>query len=193
MMKTMSMRRLLALALAAVMCAVLLVGCGDAESEEESKTNEIVAQQGGEPVPFAEGFDTTQRFGIQVEGDTMSVAFNGIERGTTRYFTAAGDTLTLTASATVEHETRLDFRAVLWKQVDGGAEYSSTEEHPGTMEFVADGNLYTAQFTGLEPGAQYKIALAYDGRDKYRMSGQLSVQGLAGAEAPEEGQEGGEA
>ena len=185
-MKTTVLRRLMALMLAALLCAGVLTGCGGSEEEGPSKTNEIVAEQGGSEVPFSEGFDTSRRYTSEVVGDTLCIAFNGIQndnRYKVPYFTAAGDTITVTSKATVESERNLTYRATLWKQVEGGAQYVGSSEVPGTIEFTADGQLYTAQFTGLEPGAQYKICMAYDGRGKYYMYGQLAVQGLAGAEA----------
>ncbi len=182
-MKITALRRAAALAMAALLCAVLLAGCGrDDDSASENSNNVITAQSGGSSAPFSEGFDTTKRYAAEVVGDTLCVAFNNIQSYTSSYFTAAGDTLTVTAAANAESENNKAFRAVLWKRVDGGAEYVGNGERPGTIEFTADGSSYTAQFTGLEPGVQYKVGLAYDGRGKYRMSGQMSVQGLAGAE-----------
>ena len=186
-MKTTVLRRLMALMLAALLCAGVLTGCGGSDEEESpSKTNEIVAQPGGSEVPFSEGFDTTRRYTSEVVGDTLCIAFNGIQndnRYKVPYFTAAGDTITVNSKATVESEKNLTYRATLWTQVEGGAQYVGSSEVPGTIEFTADGQLYTAQFTGLEPGAKYKICMSYDGRGKYYMYGQLAVQGLAGAEA----------
>ncbi len=183
------MRRALALLLALTLCAGLLAGCKKEEVEQEAHTNVVTAQAGGGAVPFAEGFDTSQRFGSQVVGDTLCVAFNGIQnnrRYKMPYFTAAGDTLTVTGTATAESERNKTYRVMLWKRVEGGMEYVGTEGRPGTMELTADGSAYTGQFTGLEPGAQYKIGLSYDGRGKYFISGELSVQGLAGVEEVEE-------
>ena len=178
------LRRVLALLLAAVLCAGLLTACGDRDGEDEQINKNIIAQQGGDPVPFTEEFDTTKRYNTQIVGSTLCIAFNGIQNDTrykVPYFTAAGDTITVTANATTESERNKTYRVALWKKVDGGAEYVGNGDHSGTMEFTADGTNYTAQFSGLEPGAEYKVTLAYDGR-KYYMSGQLSVQGLAGAE-----------
>lgn len=187
-MKKFSARRCFALLLALTLCAGLLVGCAKEEGEVEEQTNVVIAQSGGDSVPFTEEFDTSQRFGTQVVGDTLCVAFNGIQnnrRYKVPYFTAASDTLTVTGAATAESERNKTYRVTLWKRVDGGMEYVGSDDRPGTIELTADGSAYTAQFTGLEPGAQYKVGLAYDGRGKYFISGQLAVRGLAGAEAAE--------
>lgn len=183
-MKKTALHRAAALLMAAMFCAILLVGCGSSDDPVEEDTSKVIeAQPGGNSVPFSEGFDTTKRYASEVVGDTLCLAFNNIQTYTSSYFTAAGDTITVTANASAESENNKTFRVVLWKRVDGGAEYFGNGERPGTMEFTADGSNYSAQFSGLEPGVQYKVGLAYDGRGKYRMSGQLSVQGLAGAEA----------
>lgn len=183
-MKKRTLHRAAALVMAAVLCAALLVGCGggDEPSEMENR-NVITAQSGGNSVPFSEGFDTTKRYASELVGDTLCLAFNNIQTYTGSYFTAAGDTVTVTANANAESEKNKTFRVVLWKRVDGGAEYFGNDDRPGTIEFTADGSNYTAQFSGLEAGAQYKVGIAYDGRGKYRMSGQLSVQGLTDAQA----------
>jgi len=180
-------RRSLALSLAALFCLFCLTGCtldlrkllGVSTSDEEEEAPFIVAQQGGSDVPYPEGFDLTAKFAAQISGDTMCIAFNGlgIAGRDTGYFSPSGSSVTLTAAATTDSERLFTYKAALWKKTDQGAEYVQG----ATVEFTADGELYTAEVPGLEPGAQYKLTISYDS-GSYTITGGMSVTGLTSAE-----------
>ena len=83
-------RRLLALALA--LCLVFsLSACGKGSDDEDSGLPH--AEAGGSDVPYADGFDTTAKFNTGMNGDTLCIAFNGIQKRDTGYFQPAGDTI----------------------------------------------------------------------------------------------------
>ena len=171
--------RFLALALALALALSLLPGCGSEEEPEAATQNE--AQLGGSITWPEEGLDTSATLASTIVGDTLYMVFNGVQARTSGYFTPAGDTITVTSSATTTSETRFAYRVTLWKETYGGREYVDG----GTMYFTADGECRTGTFTGLEAGARYKIGLAYDGGSHY-MSGGLTIAGLAQADALED-------
>ena len=168
-------RRLLALALA--LCLVFsLSACGQGSDDEDSALPH--AEAGGSDVPYADGFDTTAKFNTGMNGDTLCIAFNGIQKRDTGYFQPAGDTITLTAAATSDSEQLKSFKAALWKQGEGTAIYVEG----ATLVFTADGKLYTGSFSGLDPNAKYKVTISYDS-GYYTISGGMSISGLVEADA----------
>ncbi|WP_419503365.1 hypothetical protein [Candidatus Allofournierella excrementavium] len=169
--------RFLALALAMVLALSLLPGCGGSEEEPEATTKNE-AQLGGSITWPEEGLDTSATLASTIVGDTLYMVFNGVQARTSGYFTPAGDTITITSSATTTSETRFAYRVTLWKETYGGREYVDG----GIMYFTADGECRTGTFTGLEAGTRYKIGLAYDGGSHY-MSGGVTIAGLAQADA----------
>ena len=173
--------RLIALGLALVLAAGLFAGCSDSEEEEPAVTNTNDAAPGGSITWPEEGLDTSATLASAIVGDTLYMVFNGVQARTSGYFTPAGDTITVTSSATTTSETRFSYRVTLWKETYGGREYVDG----GTMYFTADGEYRTGTFTGLEAGARYKIGLAYDGGSHY-MSGGLTISPLAQADALDE-------
>ena len=170
------LKRLLALALVAMLALSLFTACGGSDDEEPELDEGNRAVAGGS-IDWPEGLDTTQRFATQIAGDTLYAVFNGIQTRTTNYFVPAGDTITLTGYSTTESEKRKEYRVTLWKESYTGREYVTD----GTMYFTADGSCYTGTFTGLVAGERYKVGLAYDGVSFY-MSGGLSIGGLAQAD-----------
>ena len=96
-------RRLLASALA--LCLVFsLAACSRSSSDDDPGLPH--AEAGGSDVPYADGFDTTAKFNTGMNGDTLCIAFNGIQKRDTGYFQPAGDTITLTAAATSATSSR---------------------------------------------------------------------------------------
>ena len=144
----------------------------------EQKTFPPSAGVGAGDVPYADGFDTTAKFNTGMNGDTLCIAFNGIQKRDTGYFQPAGDTITLTAAATSDSERLKTFKAALWKQGEGTAVYVEG----ATLVFTADGELYTGSFSGLDPDAKYKVTISYDS-GYYTISGGMSIAGLVEADA----------
>ena len=181
-------RRLGALSLALVLCLFCLTGCsfdmrrllGMSDEEDEGEELFIIAQPGGSDVPYPEGFDLTAKFAAQISGDTMCIAFNGlgIAGRDTGYFTPSGDTITLTAAATTDSQSLFTYQAALWQKTDQGAAYVSG----CTVQFTCDGELYTADISGLDPASQYKLTISFDS-GSYTITGGMSVSGLSTAEA----------
>ena len=131
-------------------------------------------------MPYPEGFDLTAKFAAQISGDTMCIAFNGlgIAGRDTGYFTPSGDTITLTAAATTDSQSLFTYKAALWQKTDQGAAYVSG----CTVQFTCDGELYTADISGLDPASQYKLTISFDS-GSYTITGGMSVSGLSTAEA----------
>lgn len=178
------LRRLLAFLLALVLCTGLLAGCGkkDEEQPEEEPSKEIQSTRGGSGPEFSEEFDQTARFATEVNGDTLGVVFNGIQNRSTPYFTPAGSSITVDARATTESESLFGYRVSLWRQTDYG---TTVYTEGNTLALTADGQWYTGSFSGLIPGARYKLTLAYDS-SKFYLSGTMAVRGLAGADADDD-------
>ena len=110
--------RFLALALALALALSLLPGCGSEEEPEAATQNE--AQLGGSITWPEEGLDTSATLASTIVGDTLYMVFNGVQARTSGYFTPAGDTITITSSATTTSETRFAYRVTLWKETYGG-------------------------------------------------------------------------
>ena len=150
-------------------------------SDEEDEADETVASAGGD-VTFPEGMDTTEsKLVTQVEGDTMYVAFNGIQNRSTDYFVAAGDSVTITGYATTEstNENYQTFKVALWELSDDRA--TTSYVIGSTIYYPTDGTNYSYTITGLTPGRQYKVTVSYDSV-KFYVTGGLKVQGLGSEE-----------
>ena len=127
--------RLLTLALALALAAGLLAGCGG-ETEEPVAGARNEAQPGGSITWPEEGLDTSATLASAIQGDTLYMVFNGIQARTSGYFTPAGDTITLTSSATTTSETRFEYRVSLLKETYAGRVYVEG----ATMYFTAEGD-----------------------------------------------------
>ena len=164
------------------MGACTALGFIDGEaSDEEDEADETVASAGGD-VTFPEGMDTTEsKLVTQVEGDTMYVAFNGIQNRSTDYFVAAGDSVTITGYATTEstNENYQTFKVALWELSDDRA--TTSYVIGSTIYYPTDGTNYSYTITGLTPGRQYKVTVSYDSV-KFYVTGGLKVQGLGSEE-----------
>ncbi len=99
--------------------------------------------------------DTQSRFPTMVSGDTLYIAFNGISNRSTDYFVAASDTVTLTAYATTESATILEFKAALWELSDDQTKTSYLQG--STVYFPTGGECSTYTVSGLTPGKMYKV------------------------------------
>ncbi len=174
-------KRFLALGLALTLALGCFTGCGTTDEDTsaapvEEKSN-IIAQAGGS-ITWPEGMDTSVTFGSQMSGDSLYLVFNGVQNRFSNYFTAAGDSLTITSYATAENENATDLYLVtLWKESSGGRQYVDN----CTIEFRSGGDCSTATFTGLEPGMRYKVSIAYMS-GTYQISGGLSISGVANAD-----------
>lgn len=161
--------------------ACTALGFIDGEASQEEEANETMAQAGGD-VTFPESMDTSEgKLVTQVEGDTMYVAFNGIQNRNTDYFVAASDSITVTGYATTEstNENYQTFKVALWQLSDDSA--TTGYVTGSTIYYPTDGANYSYTITGLTPGKQYKVNISYDSSIFY-VTGGLKVQGLGSEE-----------
>ncbi|MCI2046308.1 MAG: hypothetical protein LKJ90_01160 [Faecalibacterium sp.] len=168
-------KRLLALALAAVMTATL-AGCtidltgGDGEDEE---TTTKWAESSTDTITLPQDMDATARFATELVDNSMYVVFNGIQKRDTGYFSAPNGSLTFTVNATAEAEKLQKFKIAMWKLVDGGTEYVDGT----TVYYKTDGTCYSYTVEGLDASARYRLTLSYD-KVSYYMYGQVRVDGV---------------
>ena len=144
------------------------------ESSNDDEAEETVATPGGS-ISFPEGMDTQSRFPTMVSGDTLYIAFNGISNRSTDYFVAASDTVTLTAYATTESATILEFKAALWELSDDQTKTSYLQG--STVYFPTGGECSTYTVSGLTPGKMYKVTVSYDS-GMYYVTGGMTVTGV---------------
>ena len=144
------------------------------ESSNDDEAEETVATPGGS-ISFPEGMDTQSRFPTMVSGDTLYIAFNGISNRSTDYFVAASDTVTLTAYATTESATILEFKAALWELSDDQTKTSYLQG--STVYFPTGGECSTYTVSGLTPGKMYKVTVSYDSVSYY-ITGGMTVTGV---------------
>lgn len=144
------------------------------ESSNDDEAEETVATPGGS-ISFPEGMDSQSRFTTMVSGDTLYIAFNGISNRSTDYFVAASDTVTLTAYATTESATILEFKAALWELSDDQTKTSYLQG--STVYFPTGGECSTYTVSGLTPGKMYKVTVSYD-PVSYYITGGMTVTGV---------------
>ena len=157
----------------------MILGAADlfglrSESSNDDEAEETVATPGGS-ISFPEGMDTQSRFPTMVSGDTLYIAFNGISSRSTDYFVAASDTVTLTAYATTESATILEFKAALWELSDDQTKTSYLQG--STVYFPTGGECSTYTVSGLTPGKMYKVTVSYDSVSYY-ITGGMTVTGV---------------
>ena len=165
----------------AVVKAVTVLGFRDESAFDEEEATKVMATSGGE-VTFPEGFDSTSgKLVTQAAGDTLYVAFNGIENRSTEYFVPAGDSITVTGYATTEStsENYQVFKVAVWQLSDDQA--TTSYVMGSTVYYTTDGTCYTYTITGLTPGKQYKVNISYDS-SKFYVTGGLKIQGLGSEE-----------
>ena len=160
-----------------VVKAVTVLGFRDENAGDEEEATKVMATSGGE-VTFPETMDPTSgKLVTQVEGDTLYVAFNGIQNRNTEYFVPASDSITVTGYATTEstNENYQTFKVALWELSDDKSMTSYVQG--STTYYTTDGTCYNYTITGLTPGKQYKVNISYDS-SIYYITGGLKVQGL---------------
>lgn len=165
----------------AVVKAVTVLGFRDESAADEEEATKVMATSGGE-VTFPEGFDSTSgKLVTQAAGDTLYVAFNGIQNRSTEYFVPAGDSITVTGYATTEStsENYQVFKVAVWQLSDDQA--TTSYVMGSTVYYTTDGTCYTYTITGLTPGKQYKVNISYDS-SIYYVTGGLKIQGLGSEE-----------
>lgn len=165
----------------AVVKAVTVLGFRDESASDEEEATKVMATSGGE-VTFPEGFDSTSgKLVTQAAGDTLYVAFNGIQNRSTEYFVPAGDSITVTGYATTEStsENYQVFKVAVWQLSDDKA--TTSYVMGSTVYYTTDGTCYTYTITGLTPGKQYKVNISYDS-SKFYVTGGLKIQGLGSEE-----------
>ena len=165
----------------AVVKAVTVLGFRDESAFDEEEATKVMATSGGE-VTFPEGFDSTSgKLVTQAAGDTLYVAFNGIQNRSTEYFVPAGDSITVTGYATTEStsENYQVFKVAVWQLSDDQA--TTSYVMGSTVYYTTDGTCYTYTITGLTPGKQYKVNISYDS-SKFYVTGGLKIQGLGSEE-----------
>lgn len=161
--------------------AVTALGFIEPHSGESEEADRVMAAGGGD-VTYPEGMDTTDgRLVSQVEGDTLYVAFNGIQTVNTDYFVAGSDSVTITGFATTESpsENYQVFKVALWELNDDQIKTSYVLD--STTYYTTDGTCYTQTITGLTPGKRYKATISYDSV-VYYVTGGIKVVGLGSEE-----------
>ncbi len=164
-----------------VVKAVTVLGFREEGTGEDEEATKVMATAGGD-VTFPEGFDSTSaKLVTQAAGDTLYVAFNGIQNRSTEYFVPASDSITVTGYATTEstNENYQVFKVAVWQLSDDKTMTSYVQG--STIYYTTDGTCYNYTITGLTPGKQYKINISYDS-SKFYVTGGLKIQGLGSEE-----------
>jgi hypothetical protein len=164
-----------------VVKVVTVLGFRDENAGDEEEATKVMATSGGE-VTFPETMDPTSgKLVTQVEGDTLYVAFNGIQNRNTEYFVPASDSITVTGYATTEstNENYQTFKVAVWELSDDKTMTSYVQG--STVYYTTDGTCYNYTITGLTPGKQYKVNISYDS-SIYYITGGLKIQGLGSQE-----------
>ena len=166
----------------AILKSTTALGLRQETTDEDEVDNLTYATAGGD-VTFPETMDSTaSKLVTEVDGDTMYVAFNGIQNRSTDYFVAGSDSLTVTGYATTEasSEKYMYFKIAFWELSDDKTMTSYVPD--STIYYCADGADYQYNVTGLTAGRQYKITISYDNGNKYYVTGGLKVEGLGSTE-----------
>ena len=174
-------KQLLALLLAAVM-VLSLTGCketlkkvaqkvtGHSEEVQEEDTTRW-AEATTDPLIIQGIADSSAKFATATADGCLYAVFNGIWSRNTGYFTVPGGSLNIMACGTAEGTQK--FKVVLWKKVDGGAQYVDNT----TFYFTADGQNYHCDIGNLDPNASYRVTISYDS-SRYYLYGLMKVEGI---------------
>ncbi len=155
------------------------MGLGTTTTDDGS--DELHPPVGGS-ITFPEGFDPTGSFHYQLQDGQLYIAFNDISLngfGNTDYFTAAGDSVTITAyGSTDESLTSIDsYKIALWELSDDN---THTTYVPGSTLYIdvsTDETCHTQTITGLTPGKRYKATVTFDSTRAYA-TGAICISGL---------------
>lgn len=152
------------------------MGLGNTDSGESS--SETYAQQGGS-VSYPEGFDTTSRISTLLQDGQLYISFNDIQLVNTDYFTAAGDSVTITAFGTTdETKTSIDsYKIALWELQDDGTSTTYVPESTVYITFSNGDTCYTHTISGLTPGKRYKATISFDSVRTFASGGAV-ISGL---------------
>lgn len=117
----------------------------------------------------------------QLNGDVLSGAFTAVNSCRTHGFSTNGSA-TVAFQATVDDDAPpADARLALWQiSGDGVAQYRET------VAFACDGAAQAHTFTGLTPGARYRLVLSYTESATRRMTGMFTIAGVTGEMAEED-------
>ncbi len=162
----------------AILTTATVLGFRDADAGEEDEAPEKKAEAGGS-ITFPEGMETTGRFVNEVHGDTLYIAFNGVQNRSTDYFVAGGDSVTITGYATTDSATINEFKAAIWELSDDRTQTSYVQDT--TVYFATGGDCSTATISGLTPGKMYKVYVSYDS-SSYYITGGMTVTGVGSEE-----------
>lgn len=162
----------------AILTTATVLGFRDADAGDEDEAPEKKAEAGGS-ITFPDGMETTGRFVNEVHGDTLYIAFNGIQNRSTDYFVAGGDSVTVTAYATTDSATINEFKAAIWELSDDRTQTSYVQGT--TVYFATGGDCSTATISGLTPGKMYKVYISYDS-SSYYITGAMTVTGVGSEE-----------
>lgn len=162
----------------AILTTATVLGFRDADAGDEDEASEKKAEAGGS-ITFPDGMETTGRFVNEVHGDTLYIAFNGIQNRSTDYFVAGGDSVTVTAYATTDSATINEFKAAIWELSDDRTQTSYVQGT--TVYFATGGECSTATISGLTPGKMYKVYISYDS-SSYYITGAMTVTGVGSEE-----------
>lgn len=162
----------------AILTTATVLGFRDENAGDEDEAPEKVAEAGGS-ITFPDGMDATGRFVNEVHGDTLYIAFNGIQNRSTDYFVAGGDSVTVTGYATTDSATINEFKAAIWELSDDRTQTSYVQGT--TVYFATGGECSTATISGLTPGKMYKVYISYDS-SSYYITGAMTVTGVGSEE-----------
>lgn len=162
----------------AILTTATVLGFRDADAGDEDEAPEKKAEAGGS-ITFPDGMETTGRFVNEVHGDTLYIAFNGIQNRSTDYFVAGGDSVTVTGYATTDSATINEFKAAIWELSDDRTQTSYVQGT--TVYFATGGECSTATISGLTPGKMYKVYISYDS-SSYYITGAMTVTGVGSEE-----------
>lgn len=162
----------------AILTTATVLGFRDADAGDEDEAPEKKAEAGGS-ITFPDGMETTGRFVNEVHGDTLYIAFNGIQNRSTDYFVAGGDSVTVTAYATTDSATINEFKAAIWELSDDRTQTSYVQGT--TVYFATGGECSTVTISGLTPGKMYKVYISYDS-SSYYITGAMTVTGVGSEE-----------